>query len=241
MELRARSRVLLALPQRHFYLGAVAAAGLAGGCHAPRPATPNGVFAPVPREAFEAAAARTAPARRELLRIRWHSDDGRIAVSGSGAVRVAPPDSVRIDVAVRLGVGRGTMIVAGDSVWAEPADLVGQLLPDRFALFAALGVVRVPDGVSGFELLEDGERKFWRVTDDDGRTTTFEMRGDTLLGVTQQRAGAPVAQLRLVRGSDGAVTRAQVTDYERRARFEVDVANRQPSEAFPREVWRLRT
>lgn len=217
------------------------AAGLAAGCHAPRPVVPSGVFTPVPREAFEAAAVRTAPARRELLRIRWRSDDGRVSVSGSGAVRVAPPDSVRIDVAVRLGVGRGTMIVAGDSVWAEPADLVGQLLPDRFALWAALGVVRVPEGVNGFELLEDGGRRFWRVTDDGRRTTTFELRGDTLLGVTRERAGTPVAHLRLLRGPDGSVTRAQVTDYERRARFEVDVAGRQPSEAFPSEVWRLRS
>jgi hypothetical protein len=232
---------LLALPRRHFYLAAVVTAGLTNGCQPPRPVTPTGAFAPATREAFEAAAARTAPVRRELLRIRWQSEDARISVSGSGAVRVAPPDSVRVDIAVRLGVARGTLIVTGDSLSAQPAAVTEQFLPDRFALWAALGVIRVPNGVSAFAVLEDGGRTFWRVTDGGNGTTTFELRGDTLLGVTRERAGTPVAQLRLARGPDGAVTRAQVTDYERRARFQVDVASRQPSEAFPSEVWHLRS
>lgn len=194
---------------------------------------------PASRAEFAALAARTAPARRELLRIRWRSDDGRIELSGSGAVRVAPPDSLRIDVAARLGIGRAALVLAGDSAWAEPADLVRRLLPDRFALWAALGVVRVPDSEARPEVLEDGERRFWRVTDAAGRLTTFEMRGDTLLSVSRERAGVLVVRLRLLRRPGGGVAKAQVTDYERRARFDVDIVSRQPSEAFPREIWRL--
>ena len=239
--MRFAPSILLALPRRHFYFAAIAAAGAAGGCHPSGAVTPTGPFAPSDRAAFEAAAARTAPARRELLRIRWHSDDGRISVSGSGAVRVAPPDSVRVDIAVRLGVARGTLIVTGDSVSAEPREVTEQFLQGRFALWAALGVIQVPDGLSAFAVLEDRGRTFWRVTDDAGRTTTFEMRGDTLLGVTRERAGTAMSQLRLARGPDGAVTQARVTDYERQARFEVEISSRQPSEAFPSDIWRLRS
>lgn len=214
---------------------------LVAACYGTRPVVPRGEFAPVPLEALADLAARTAPHGRELLRIRWQTEDSRARVSGSGAVRIASPDTLRIDVAVRLGVGRATLIVAGDSAWADPEDLVRQLLPERFALWAALGVVRPPDGAGATERLVDGSRTFWRVVHGDDQRTTFEMRGDTLASVTRERGGARVAQLQLTRGSDGAVTRAQVTDFEHQARFVMDIVSRQSSEAFPSEVWRLRS
>jgi hypothetical protein len=178
--------------------------------------------------------------RREILRIRWRSDDGRIALSGQGAVRVAPPDSMRVDVAVRLGVGRATLILAGEGVAAEPREIVEQVLPDRFALWAALGVIRMPDGADTVGRLEDGARTLWRAAASDGRTTTFELRGDTLVGVTREVDGRGVARLWLTRGADGRVARAQVTDLQRGARFEVQITGSAPSEAFPSEIWRLR-
>lgn len=227
----------LALHRRHFYLAALA---LATACGRPGATVPAGPFAAVPRESLAALAARTVPAEREVLRIRWRSDDGRIALAGQGAVRVAPPDSLRVDVAVRLGVGRATLILAGEHVAAEPREIVEQVLPDRFALWAALGVIRVPEGVDAVARLEDGARTLWRASAEGGRTTTFELRGDTLVGVTREVDGRSVARLRLKRGPDGRVAKAQVTDLRRGARFEVEITGSAPSEAFPSEIWRLR-
>lgn len=229
---------MLALTRWHSYLGALSGALLLAACR-PAPVVPAGAFSPSSREALAEAAARTRPAGYHLLRIRWRSDDGQVSVSGSGAVRVAP-DSLRVDVVVRLGVGRGTLILAGDSVRAEPEDVVERWLPDRFALWAALGVIRLPGAAQAVERLDDGARTFFRMRDAEGRESIFELHGDTLAGVVRLQDGRPVARLELTRGADGAVQRARVTDLERGARFEVQTVSRQESEAFPREMWQLR-
>ncbi len=179
------------------------------------------------------------PDRREIVRLRWRSEVDQVAVSGSGAARLAP-DSLRIDMAVRLGVGRATLILTGDAVQAEPAELVEQLLPDRFALWAAFGAVRLPDSLTAVERLADETRTFWRFTDGQGRVSTFELRGDTLAGAQRSENGRDVARLTLARGPDGTVSRARVTDLVRGAVFEVDIVSRQPSGPFPSEIWQLR-
>jgi hypothetical protein len=231
-------RDLLAWHRGRLYLGAVTLAWAA--CARPGRLEPPGTFAPSSRESLEAVAARTTPAAREIWRIRWRSDDGRITLAGQGAVRVAPPDSLRVDLAVRLGMGRATMILAGDRVAAEPRDLVEHALPDRFALWAALGVLRVPDGTRAVSRLDQTGRALWRAEDGNGRATTFELRGDTLVGVTREVDGRMVARLELWRGPDGRVRRARVSDLAHGARFEVDVTNREAAESFPHDIWRLR-
>ncbi|OGU01363.1 MAG: hypothetical protein A2085_07960 [Gemmatimonadetes bacterium GWC2_71_10] len=179
------------------------------------------------------------PAQREIVRLRWRSEADQVSVSGSGAARIAP-DSLRIDMAVRLGVGRATLILTGDAVQAEPAELVQQLLPDRYALWAAFGVVRLPDSLAVVERLADGPRTFWRFADGQGRVSTFELHGDTLAGAVRTEGGRDVARLQLTRGPGGAVIRARVTDLVRGAVFEVDIVGRQPSGPFPSEIWQLR-
>lgn len=174
------------------------------------------------------------------MRIRWRTDDGRVSVSGSGALRVAPPDSMRIDVAVRLGVARATLIVAGARVESDPEEAVRAMLPDRFALWALIGVLKLPDGYLSVDRFDDGPRSFWRVRDADGRRTTFELAADTLRGVTRDAGGSLTARLTLERGPDGQVRKAQVSDFERGARFEMEITARRTGEVFPDAVWQLR-
>ncbi len=233
---------MLAWTGRRSYLAAqvlaVAGAVCVSGCR-PRNVEPVGRFEPAGRDELGAAASRTVPPGYQILRIRWRSDDGQVSASGNGAVRVAP-DSLRVDLAVKLGIGRATLILAGDSVQAEPPDIVRQLLPDRYALWAAMGVVKLPPSALDVSRLTDRERTFWRIRDGEGRQWTYEMRGDTLLGVTRSQDGRPVARLELERGSDGRVTQASATDLVKGARFQVDIVSREPSAAFPETVWQLR-
>lgn len=230
---------MLALTRRDFYLGAQVAGLALTACRGPGAVAPAGRFAPASEAEFRAVAAATMPAGHQFVRFRWRTDDGQVAVSGTGAARLAP-DSLRVDLAVRLGVGRATLILTGDAVQAEPAQYVEQLLPDRFALWAAFGTIRLPDSVPGVARLVDGARTFWRYGDPAGRVTTFELHGDTVAGVVRTEGDRPVARLALTRGADGAVSRARLTDLVRGAVFEVEFVSRQPSEPFAEDVWRLR-
>src|SRR5579859_2817445 len=103
--------------RRHSYLGA-GILGFALGCGRPGGVVPEGAFRPASRDDFQAAAAATMPATRQIIRLSWHSDDGEVQYTGTGAARIAPPDSLRADIAAALGLGRSTVILTGDSVVA---------------------------------------------------------------------------------------------------------------------------
>lgn len=214
---------------------------MAAGCR-PRPAevAPSGGFTASTREAFAAASRSTAPERHEIIRFSWRSDDGQLQLSGSGAARIAPPDSLRADIAAALGIGRATVLMMGDSVAAQPAGLVDRVLPDRFALWVTLGVMRAPTDLATVERLDEAQRSVWRVTDARGRATIFELADGVLVTVSRSEGGRTTSQLRLTRDPNGAVRKASLTDFARSLRLDVDITGREPSEPFVRETWQLR-
>jgi hypothetical protein len=235
--MRSAARRFLALPWGRSYL---AAAVLLPGCVAPGRVTPAGAaFSPAARAELEALASRTLPERRELLRVRWKTDNGQVSVSGNGAVRIAPPDSLRIDVAARLGLGRATVILTGESVAAEPEQAARLLLPDRHALWAVVGVLRLPEGVLSVERFDDGPRAYWRVRDGEGRRTTFELAEGRLAAVSRDAGGPALARLALERDAEGLVKKARLLDYQGGARFEMEITSRQVGEVFADALWRL--
>ena len=130
---------------------------LAASCGHPAALAPV-AFAPSSRQAFEQAAAATLPTSRTLYRLSWRSDDGQVQYGGNAAARVAPPDSLRADVAATLGLGRSAVILTGEDIVAQPPEVVDQFLPDRFALWALFGIVRQPPGAVSFETAADGAR-----------------------------------------------------------------------------------
>jgi len=211
---------------------------LAAACsRPPAPVVPEGVFVPVSPGEFRAAAARTAPGVASLLAIHWTYDDGDAPLSGRGAVHLAPPDSLRLDVGIPI-VGRATLVLAGDSAWSRPGSLVQQVLPSRSLVWAMFGVVRPPDSMVSVERNVLADHRTWRVADGDGIVTTLELRGDTLLGATQARGTQALGRLDLTRDAAGMIVRAEATDVEHGARFTVNVDHREMGGAFPSEIWR---
>jgi hypothetical protein len=216
----------------------VAAALLAAACaRPPAPLAPAGTFVPVSAGEFLAAAARTAPGVAALLAIRWSYDDGESPMSGRGAVRLAPPDSLRLDVSLGI-LGRATLVLAGDSAWSQPGALVRQVVPNRSLLWAMFGVVWPPEDLSSVELSRTAERQVYRVASAGGMVTTLALKGDTLLGATQSRGDRSIGRLDLTRDSAGEVVRAEAVDLEHGVRFVVAVNRRESGGAFPSEIWR---
>lgn len=227
-------RARAALPRA---AGLAAALALAGCGRPAAPPAPAGVFVPVSRGEFAAAAARTAPPLRAQLAIHWRYDDGDVPISGRGAVRLAPPDSLRLDVGVPI-VGRATLVLAGDSAWSQPRALVQQVLPNRSLVWAMFGVVRPPDSVTSVERSDTPDHRVYRVTAADGVVTTLELRGDTLLGATAERGERAIGRLALTRDAAGAVVRAETVDLEHSVRFTMAVDRRDMGGPFPSEIWR---
>lgn len=225
--------------RRHSYLGVLLLPVLTA-CPPSRLAVaPATGFSASTPAAFAEAARQTVPAQRQIIRISWRSDDGQLQLSGNGAARIAPPDSLRADIAATLGLGRATMILIGDQAASQPAAVVDKVLPDRFALWAALGIMRAPTEMVTVERLEAAARTVWRVTDQGGRITIFELASGSLVSVSREEAGRTTSQMRLTRES-GEVKRASLTDFGRNLRLEIEITGREPSDAFPPETWRLR-
>ncbi len=227
----------LAALRRRSYLGA-AAGLLVAACGPPPAPVPVGAFEPATAADFEAMAARTLPARRELVAIHWTYDEGEGPVTGRGAVRLAPPDSLRLDVRVPV-VGRATIVLAGDSAWSQPERLARQVAPERDLVWAMFGVVRLPPDLADLERgarAEGGE--LYRFARPGGLRTTLEVRDGRLLGATAQRGQRTMGRLAITRDSGGAIVRAETVDEENGARFIVTVDRREASGPFPSDIWR---
>lgn len=174
----SRQGVALDLPRRRLYIGcAVAITALVASCQ------PN-VEPLAPETLGEAGVdqvagwvAATVPASHVRYDIGWqlrHRDGS--TVGGRGAVRIAPPDSLRVDLQAPLGLGAASAFVLGREVqWAEPKRYFRDLIPVLPLLWAAMGVALPP---------EPGDRLAGQVGAH-GVTWRYVAAGDTLIYRTE--------------------------------------------------------
>jgi hypothetical protein len=99
----------------------------------------------------------------------WEYKERLGSARGDGVARIAPPDSLRIDLFLENGSSGGFVILIADSLTALAQDEARRSLPPEPLLWAALGVVRVtsPDTVAkqdGDTLrVEIGREPAWRM------------------------------------------------------------------------------
>src|SRR5919204_3210622 len=122
------------------YLGLL----LAGCRAAPGPLVPMGAE-PVSTAQVDAWVHETIPSDSRLLRFKWLFRDDRSSAGGRGSARIAPPDSMRFDVAGPFGSGAASAAVVGaQPLWAEPPDAVAKLVPNYPLMWGMFGVARPP-------------------------------------------------------------------------------------------------
>jgi hypothetical protein len=79
---------------------------------------------------------------RTLLRFTWLFREEKASKGGRGAVRFAPPDTIRLDFQGSLGIGRGSALLIGDTaIWMKPSGSIEDLVP---AIRPAAGHARLP-------------------------------------------------------------------------------------------------
>jgi hypothetical protein len=196
-------RVLLDLAALLAYLG-LASAGCSG---APAPVVPEGAE-PVTRAEVAPWVSSTLPPRHQVYRFKWLLRDERGSAGGKGAVRLAPPDSMRLDAAGPFGSGVASAVVVGDhAVWTDPPDAIARLVPNYPLLWAMFGVARMPPPDASVRALSSGTTRAWqfaagpdtveyaRTAGKPGRFIAAVHQAGTLLGraeTTVDSSGAPL-------------------------------------------------
>jgi hypothetical protein len=191
------------MPQRFFVDRAVRLAYLPlllAGCHAaPGAVVPAGA-APVSRAQVGQWVEATVPRANRLHRFKWLFQDERSSAGGRGSARIAPPDSLRFDVAGPFGSNPAAAAVVGDrSLWTEPPDAVKKLVPNYPLLWALLGIARLPENGAELRGVTQGDVTAWQ----------YAGAADT---VSYARTGGPHGKLVAeVRHGGKVVGRAETT------------------------------
>jgi hypothetical protein len=191
-------RLRLDRPVLLVYLGWIVA-----GCrNEPGPLVPVGAQ-PVSESEVAAWVASTLPTDPQLHRFKWLFRDERGSAGGRGSVRIAPPDSLRFDVAGPFGSGAASAVVVGDqALWTEPADAIARLVPNYPLMWAMFGVARLPPSPVTLRGVSDGPTTAWeyagrsdtvvyaRTTGDPGRFVAEVRRAGNLLGRAETTTSA---------------------------------------------------
>jgi hypothetical protein len=190
-------RLLIDRPARLVYLG-LALVGLA--CRsAPGPVVPASA-GPVSQQQVSEWVHATQPVEHRLHRFKWLFRDEQSSAGGRGSARIAPPDSLRFDVAGPFGSGAASAAVIGEQpLWAEPPDAIQKLVPNYPLMWGMFGVARLPDPGAEVRGLADGQVTAWRYVE----------AGDTIEYARTQ--GRPIKMVTVVRRAGELLGRAEAT------------------------------
>jgi len=230
---------------RRIALSYIGACALLLGCPGSFPPLVPLPLAPVPWDSGVAWAAPTVPARHTLIRFRWKYRDAGKSYAGRAAVRIAPPDSLRIDYAGPFNWGAGAALVMGDTtVWADPEKNFRSLVPAVRMLWAGLGIVRPPAaGAAVFGLVGSGADsvRIWRFVQGEDTLDYRLARGGTrVLEAEWRRQGNVLARSRTEFDPRGMPARARMDFPEERARFELTVVSVDTAAVLDPAIWRGR-
>ena len=167
---------------RRLLLAAGFATLLTGAACGPRVAPLGGTIAParLPPTAL--------PPVNQRIRFTWAYEDLDLRGRGDGVARVAPPDSVRLDLFLAGGNSGGRAVLIDDDLRAPGGLMIRSFLPPPPMLWAALGRLHIPAladtsvRVDGDTTRADiGRDPRWRVTFVGHELTRLELiHGDRL-------------------------------------------------------------
>lgn len=168
--------------------------------------------APVSRAQVAQWVGVTVPPQHRLHRFKWLFQDERSSAGGRGSARIAPPDSLRFDVAGPFGSNPAAAVVVGETpLWADPPDAVKKLVPNYPLMWAMFGIARLPDGGDALRGISEGTVTAWQyanATDTVDYVRTGGRPGKLVAEVRQ--GGELVGRAETTLDSTGAPLRARL-------------------------------
>ena len=228
-------RLLIDRPARLAYLG-LALAGLACG-GAPGSVIPASAGPVAPAQVAEWVRG-THPSAHRLHRFKWLFRDDKSSAGGRGSARIAPPDSMRFDVAGPFGSGAASAAVVGDQpLWAEPPDAVSKLVPNYPLMWGMFGMARPPSAGAELRGLADGETLAWQYVEGADTIEYARTAGSPAKIVTLvRRAGEIVGRAETTLDSTGAPVTARLTVPSVPARLDLTFLSTARAEFAP-DIW----
>jgi hypothetical protein len=167
---------------RHILSGAALTLVLTAAACGPKVAPLGGSVAPVRLPRTEL------PPVNQRIRFTWMYEDLDLRGRGDGVARIAPPDSVRLDLFLAGGNTGGRAVLIDDDLRAPGGPMARSFLPPPPMLWAALGRLHIPPTpdtsvrVDGDTTRADiGRDPRWRVTFVRGDLRRLELiQGDRL-------------------------------------------------------------
>jgi hypothetical protein len=213
--------------------------GLAGsGCRsAPGPVLPAGAK-PIERGQVLQWVDSTRPSAQRLYRFKWLFRDERSSAGGRGSARIAPPDSLRFDIAGPFGSGAASAVVIGEHpVWMNPPDAISKLVPNYPLMWAMFGIAREPPEEADLRGLADGHVSAWQYAGSTDTIVYARTSGNPNRLVTEVRqSGTLLGRAETTFNPDGTPSRARLTVPSAPAQLDLTFLSTERS-SFAPEIW----
>jgi hypothetical protein len=228
-------RLLIDRPRRLAYLGLALVGVACGG--APGSVVPVAAGPVTPAQVTEWVRGTQPPSHR-LHRFKWLFRDDKSSAGGRGSARIAPPDSLRFDVAGPFGSGAASAAVVGDQpLWAKPPDAVRKLVPNYPLMWGMFGVARPPAESAELRGLAVGETLAWQYAEGADTVEYARTKGSPTRMVTLvRRAGEIVGRAEATLDSTGAPVTARLTVPSVPARLDLTFLSTARADFAP-DIW----
>ena len=182
--------------------------------------------------------AGTVPSDHRLHRFKWLFRDEKSSAGGRGSARIAPPDSMRFDVAGPFGSGASSAAVVGDEpLWTQPPDAIRKLVPNFPLMWAMFGVARMPMDGAEIRGIRDGRVTAWEYAEGSDTIAYVRTRGQPERMVTEvRRGGELVGRAETTLDSAGAPLSARLTVPSVPARLDLTFLSTSRADFAP-DIW----
>ena len=193
---------------------------------------------PVSAEQVATWVAETVPRERRLHKFKWLFRDENSSAGGRGSARIAPPDSLRFDVAGPFGSGAASAAVVGERpLWVEPPDAIQKMVPNYPLMWAMFGVARLPDHGAALRGLVDGDVTAWQYATGTDTTEYVRTAGKpTKLVAEVRQAGKVIGRAEATLDSTGAPLTSRLTVPSAPARLDLTFSSTTQADFAP-EIW----